>query len=894
MPLSAGTILGTYEILGPLGAGGMGEVYRARDTDLQRDVAIKVLPQALARDPEQFARFDREARILAALNHPNIAMIHGLVESDGGRALVMELVPGETLRDRLKRGAMPLAEALKVARQIAAALETAHEKGVVHRDLKPGNVMITPTGLVKVLDFGLAVMTPPQHPGDPDNAATLTMSLTQFGTVMGTAAYMSPEQARGEKLDQRTDTWAFGVVLYEMLTGSRLFKGANVSEILAQVLTHEADLSKVSPQVTRLLRRCLERDRNKRLRDIGEVPFLLEDASSMAPGKETSFKWVLAAGLAAVLVVGVAALSWEFFGTPRPADRALVRLNVSFGPEAVQGPNLSAVISPDGTRLVFIARSPGGKPQLATRVLDQAQATLLAGTENAAAPFFSFDGEWVGFFAGGQMKKVSVHGGAVVTICDSAVALGASWGENQNIVFAPGIVNPLLQVSSAGGKPEAITKVAENGDATHRWPQVLPGGRDVLFTSHKIVTGFDDAQIEAVTLSTGKRKILLRGYFGRYVGVSGQPGYLVYVREGSVFAVGFDPDSLEIHGNPVPLIDDVAANSDSGNGQFDVSQATFLYRRGKGLARTWPILWLESSGKTEPLVRELGAYYTPKFSPDGTRLALTVDRGDKGREVEVYDLQRNTMTRLTFSGEVNLFPVWTPDGRFIAFETSTATGYGIGLVRSDGSGKTIRLLEHTGLMIPVSFHPDGTRLAYYETNPETGFDIWTVPFDGSDAEHPRAGKPEPFLNTTFAENNPAFSPDGRWVAYTSNESGRGEVYVRPFSGPGGKTRISVDGGNNAMWRGDGKDLYFRSPDSRIMVTGYTATKDSFVAGGPREWAPTLTGVTPFARDVTPAPDGKRFAVFPRREPPAEEAGTANVTFLLNFLDELRRKMISGK
>ncbi len=892
MPLSVGDKLAHYEILGPLGAGGMGEVYKARDTQLQREVAIKVLPQAFAKDPERFARFDREAKILAALNHPNLAMIHGLAESHGGRALVMELVPGETLGDRIKRGAMPLAEALAVARQIAEALEAAHEKGVIHRDLKPGNVMITPSGLVKVLDFGLAVMAAPPQPYDPENSPTITLNMTQAGTVMGTAAYMSPEQARGEILDQRTDIWAFGVILYEMLTGSRLFKGSDVGQIVAEVLTQEVNFSRVPPQAVRLLQRCLERDRRKRLRDIGEFPFFLEDAPRIAFKKSTALPWVLAGAIAAVFAAGL----WAFGRTVSKPDRPLVRLNVDFGPEAVGGPNLGAVMSPDGTRLVFAARSSSGTQQLATRTLDQAQATLLKGTENASSPFFSPDGEWIGFFAGGQMKKVSVHGGASITICDIGLPLGASWGEDQNVVFVPYIVNPLMRVSSAGGKVEAITKVAEKGDATHRWPQVLPGGRAVLFTTHKIVTGFDDAQIEAVTLSTGQRKTVLRGgYFGRYVGVSGQPGFLVYAREGGIFGVGFDPNSLELHGTPIPLIDDVAANADSGNGQFDVSKnGTLLYKRGKGPARTWPILWLDNSGKTEPLVAEPGAYYTPKFSPDGTRLALTVDRGDKGREIEVYDLTRHTMTRLTFSGEVNLFPVWTPDGRFIAFESSSTTGYGIGLVRSDGSGKTIRLLEHTGLMIPVSFSPDGTRLAYYETNPETNFDIWTVPFDGSDAEHPKVGKPEPFLNTPFAELNSAFSPDGGWLAYTSNESGRQEVYVRPFSGPGGKVRISSGGGNNAIWAANKRDLYFRSPDNRIMVTGYTVAGGSFAAETPRKWSDTPTGQTPFGRDVTLASDGKRFAVFPRREAAAEESGTLHVTFLFNFLDELRRKVNADK
>jgi len=871
MPLAPGTKLGPYEVLSALGAGGMGEVYKARDTRLGREVAIKV-------SQERFSdRFEREARAVAALNHPNICTLHDV----GPDYLVMELIQGSTLADRIAKGPVPLEEALAIARQIADALEAAHEKGIVHRDLKPVNVKVTADGVVKVLDFGLAKSLP--SPADQEDCPTLTA--TQAGLIVGTPSYMSPEQAQGKPVGKRTDIWAFGVVLYEMLTGSRLFAAPTNTEVLAAVLTREPDLSRVPVLARRVLRCCLEKEPKRRLRDIGDCRLLLEEEPTTPAAKR---RGVLPWLGAAALTVGLGLAVWGVWLTPHREERSLVRLNVDLGRDAVPETVLETKISPDGTRVAYVARSADGKQQLAIRRLDRSQTELLAGTENASSPVFSPDGQWIGFFADGKLKKVGSQGGAVVTVTNTDVrVLGASWGEDQNIVVAR-VIGPMQSVSANGGPLRPLltkpgTRLGEKGDATHRWPQVLPGGRAVLFTSHKIVTGFDDAAIEAVVVATGERKTVLRGgYFGRYVASGADAGYLLYIREGALFAVPFNLNSLTIRGTPTPILDDVAGDSDSGAGQFEYGSGTLVYRSGKGPSRKWPILWLDSSGKTETLQATPGAYYTMRFSPDGKRLAMTVDHGEKGREIEVYDWQRGTQMRLTSTGEVTVFPVWSPDGKYIVFEASSPRGYGIGLVRGDGSGTMQRLGESSSLMIPYTFTPDGRQLIYSAAG------TWRAPFDTSNPDHPKLGEPVRLPGLT---GSPNLSPDGRWIAYRSEESGRSEVYVRPFPGPGAKFQVSIGGSGytSVDWSPNGRELYYVGPDDRMMVVEYTVQGDTFLPGKPRVWSPTPTGITPFPRNFSMAPDGKRFAIIPTRVA-ATESGSVHVTFVLNFMEELRRRV----
>jgi serine/threonine-protein kinase len=867
-----------YRITAKLGEGGMGEVWRATDTKLNREVAIKILPDAFAQDAGRMARFTREAQVLAALNHPNIAVIHGVEE----RALVMELVPGPTLAERIAQGPIPLDEALAISKQIAEALEYAHERGIVHRDLKPANIKITPEGRVKVLDFGLAkAITGEVAQGDPASSPTLTMraGASVAGMILGTAAYMSPEQARGQNVDKRADIWAFGVVLFEMLTGHTLFAGATISDTLAAVLRADVDLSLIAEPVQSVVEKCLRKDARRRWRDIGDVRLALEEGVPVATSPQPQrsvLPWAVTVGGLAVIAAAGWLVVWR---GARPIEHPPTRLSVDLGPTAVAGFNLTAAISPDGRRLVFGARGPDGRQQLATRLLDQAQPTLLPGTEGGSDPFFSPDAQWIGFFAGGELKKISVQGGAPVTLCGAVNPKGASWGEDGNIIAAMGSQAPLYRISAAGGIRRSFTKLG-TGELTHRWPQVLPGARAAIFTASPSIAVMHNSTIEAVSLKTGQIKILQRGgYYGRYL----PSGHLVYVHQGVLFGIKFDPEKLEVKGTPVPLLDDVAANPLLGGGQFDFSATgTFVYEAGKSFAQTWHVNWLDGSSKMQPLVAAPDAYTYPRLSPDGRKLALIVN-GD----IYVHDLERGTASRLTFSGDT-ISPVWAPDGKHLVFQ-SVSQGRRISWIRSDGAGDPQLLLEQANNSTPWSFSHLG-QLAYHERNPESGLDLWTLPLDLTDPDHPKPSKPEPFLRTLNDETVPQFSPDGRWIAYRSNESGSSEIYVRPYPATTvGKWPISTGGGTFALWSKNGRELFYETPDYRIMVVDYRVEGVSFVPAKPRPWSDKqlfYTGV--FNLDL--APDGKRFAVLAQSEDTGPEKRSVHVVFLEHYFDELKRRI----
>ena len=851
-----GAQLGPYKIEARIGAGGMGEVYRAMDTRLKRTVAIKVAKENFGE------RFEREARVIASLNHPHICTVYDV----GPNYLVMELIEGKPLK-----GPLPLNQALQYATQICDALDAAHRKAITHRDLKPGNILVTKQG-VKLLDFGLARMAPGEN--DP--------TLTRPGVVMGTPAYMAPEQREGQPGDARSDIYAFGCVLYEMLTGKRVAQ----------------ERAPVEPAALEgVLRTCLEKDPEDRWQSARELKHALGWVVGQAPpervGHARPLPWVVAAGLMLALIV-TGTLLWR---ATRPVDRPLMRFSADLGSEAVEGPRITAAISPDGARLAFVARGPAGKQQLATRLLDQANLTLLPDTENAADPFFSPDGQWIGFFADGKMKKISVQGGAAVVLCGAPGAFGASWGEDGSIIVnlatGPG---GLSRVPAVGGTPQAITKPREKGELLHRWPEILPGGQAVLFTGNTRTGDFDNASIEVLSLKTGQWKVVQHGgYFGRYLATSNGAGHLVYLHQGTLLGVGFNLDRLEVRGTPAPLLEDVAANAQEGGGRFDVARnGTLVYLSGKPSNVSWPVAWMDSTGKTQPLPAAPGLYFNPRFSPDGKRLALAVGPFGRG-DIQVYDWQRDTMTRLTFT-QANLFPVWTPDGRHIVFRSQAPGRFSLWWIRADGAGEAQLLLEGKNIVLPYSFSPDGKRLTFEERAVDTGFDLWTLPLDVTDAEHPKPGKPELFLGTPFDEAQPAFSPDGRWIAYSSDESSRSEVYMRPFPGPGGKWQISTGGGAHPIWSRNGRELFYQAPDTRIMVTTYTAQADSFAANKPRLWSDTQildpSGGGPW--NLALAPDGKRFAVFPRPDATGEQKGSVHVTVLLNFFDELRRRVPAGK
>jgi serine/threonine-protein kinase len=870
MQLKPGDKLGDrYQLLSKLGEGGMGEVWKARDTELDRDVAVKVSKA------EFTARFKQEARAMAAFSHNNICQIYDV----GPNYIVMELIDGVQLS-----GPLPAEKAVAYAGQILDALDAAHRKGFTHRDLKPANVMVMKSGAIKLLDFGLAKRNVRElGPDDVTGAA-----LTKEGNITGTLQYMSPEQLNGKEADARSDIFSFGCVLYEMLSGKKAFSGSTTASVIAAIMEREPEPLKTTPPLDRLIRTCLAKDPDERLqtaRDLKrDLLWAMDDESpSSAPSRSRFGRtgWVVA-GAAIVVAAG---LGFGLYRATRPAElKPLVRLDVDLGADVSLGPTAGTdtILSPDGTRLVYVSQG-----KLFTRRMDQPKAVELAGTEGAYAPFFSPDGKWVAFFATGmgKLEKISVEGGAAVALCDAPAARGGSWGEDGNIIAALASTGSALsRIPSTGGAPTPVTQLAQ-GETTHRWPQILPGGKAVLFTSHTTTSGFDGANIEVVSLADHRRKTLERGgTFGRYLPASSGTGHLVYINKGTLYAVPFDPDKLELHGTPSPVLEDVAYIAVNGSAQLDFSSnGTLVYRSGGVTGGDLvTVQWLDATGKTQPLVAKPGSYQRPRVSPDGQRLALD-DRSD----IWVYEARRDTMTRLTFGGGANNLPVWSPDGRYIAFR---GPGGGIWWVRSDGAGKPQQLIQGKNTLGPTSFTPDGKRLAYTEQNPRTSYDIWTVPIE-SDGAGLRAGKPESFLQTPADERHPAFSPDSHWLAYSSNESGPYQVYVRAFPDKGGKWQISNTGGMYPVWSGNGHELFFRTEDNRIMVATYAAKEDSFVPDKARVWSDKqLANLGPIGvNNYDLAPDGKRIAALMSVESLEARQAQSHVIFLENFGDELQRK-----
>jgi serine/threonine protein kinase/Tol biopolymer transport system component len=889
MVLSPGTRLGVYEVLSAIGAGGMGEVYRARDTKLQRDVAVKVLPGVFAADADRLARFEREAHVLAALNHPNIAQIYGLEDSEGVRALVMELVDGQTLSDIVSAGGgrgLPLAGAWQIAGQIAGALAAAHERGIVHRDLKPANVIVKSDGTVKVLDFGLAK---PFGSASIDAMNSPTCAdATEAGLVLGTAAYMSPEQARGRPVDERCDVWAFGVVLYEMLTGQSCFGKETVSDTIAAVLTSEPDWTRVPPPARRLLTLCLEKDPTRRLRAIGDAQFLIGDnraEASAAPTRRTWIPWAAAGVLAAALGVSLA--------LPRPQrdSRPLIRFDLDLGGELQDRAFGVLAFSPDGTRIAVPVRGPDGWSVLSTRRVDRSDRTLLQGTDGADQPFFSPDGQWIAFVTGSKLRKVPVQGGTSVDIADVRNPRGGSWAEDGAIVAALTNTSGLSLVPAEGGAPKLLTTL-HDGELTHRWPQVLPGNGAVLFTAHSgTINSYENASIVVLSRADGARKTVWRGgYHGRFIPTDGQRGHLVFVHRGILHAVRFDADRLEVEGTPVPLVQDLASDPESAAGRFDYSRSgMFAFRAGVGV-QAWTVGRLGGDGTVAPLLPKPAMYYSPRFSPDGRRLAVAIDAG-KGMDIVVHDFERDTTSPITFNAETNADPVWTSDGAHFVFRSRAANSWHLWWIRADGAGGPQPLLANAGDVRDLNANamsPDNRRLIYSRTDPVTAGDLWILPLDPSDPDRPKTGQPELFLKTPANETRPAFSPDGRWVAYNSDESGPSEIYVRAAassSGAGGKWQISSGGAGTAVWSRTAPELYFTRA-GQIMVSEYSVRGSSFEASKPRVWSKQRLHPTAFT-NFDLAPDGKQFAIVPDSSTSPEKI---RVTMLLNFFDELRRQI----
>ncbi len=880
-----------YNVTEKLGAGGMGEVYRATDTKLGRDVALKILPEEFARDAQRMARFSREAQVLASLNHPNIASIYGLEESDGIRCLVLELVEGPTLAERIAAGPLPAEEALNIARQITEALEAAHEKGIIHRDLKPANVKVTPEGTVKVLDFGLAkALEDDLSSIDISESPTLSVAATQAGVILGTAAYMSPEQAHGRQADKRADIWAFGVVLYEMLTGRQAFSGESISDTLASVLKLDPDwdaLPSDTPQsIRKLLRRCLTRDRKQRLQAIGEARIAIKEyladptgssvvmaapALPVQPAWQRALPWSIAA--VAVVIAGVGL--WSAWRATRPAPGNLVRFSVTLPPteQLFTDEGLAIALTPGGTRLVYVAGRSGGT-QLFLREMDSFEASPLPGTEGGYNPFFSPDGQWVGFFAGGKLKKVSVEGGSPLVLADARWGHG-SWGADDNIIFTPSYPLGLWRVSAAGGTPEELTTPdVSQHELGHWWPQILPGGKAVLFTSYS--TPIEKARIAVLDLETGQKQTLIEGaVFGRYV----PTGHLVYVQTETLMAVPFDLARLQVTGPPVPVLEDVPVDTVNGNSQFSISDdGSLVYIPASVVNTNRLLVWVDRKGTARPVTEARRRYMYPKLSPDGRRLALTIV-GDS-RDVWVYELARGTLTRLTFGAANEFRPLWTPDGRRLIF-VSEQLVFDLYWLPVDGSAPAEPLFTSEYDKHPISLSPDGKILAFVENHPDTRQNIWLLPLEGE-------RRPQPLLRTQFAEMSPAFSPDGRWLAYQSNESGRNEVYVQAYPGPGGKVQVSTGGGTEPVWARNGRELFYRNGDKMMAVqigieSGFRAGKPRLLFEGSYEHFPPPPGY-----DITP--DGQRFVMV--KTPP--ESAPRQLNVVLNWFEEVRRRVPAGK
>jgi eukaryotic-like serine/threonine-protein kinase len=900
MPLVAGTRLGPYEIVAPIGEGGMGEVYRARDTKLNRDVAIKVLPDLFANDSDRLARFQREAQVLASLNHPNIAHIHGLEDSDGVHALVMELVEGEDLAQRLCRGAIALDEALPIARQVAEALEAAHEHGIIHRDLKPANIKLRPDGTVKVLDFGLAkALEGSGAPGglvSQSPTITTPAMMTGVGVILGTAAYMSPEQARGKVIDRRADIWAYGCVLFEMLTGQRTFEGELMSDVLASVLKTDPNWQAMPAgtpaALRRLVGRCLEKDPRRRLQAIGEARVQIDDLLTGAPepiaGPTVSLSaplwpWLALAGVSAVVIGAAVAVTGSWLA--RPAAPRVTRTNLAAtGPAAltINGNDRDLAISPDGSRVVYVGNNG---TQLFVRSLDALEPVVIA-TGQIREPFVSPDGQSVGFVEGlNTLKKVAISGGPSIqlTTLDGAPQ-GATWLPDDTIVFATN--NPstgLQRVSANGGTPAVVTRPDHQRDEVdHLWPEILPGGRVLLFTITAQTGGPDNASIAALDLRTQTSTILVRGGLDAHYAES---GHLVYVAAGTLRAVPFDLKTLAVRGSAVPVVPRLVTTR-SGAGEFGVARdGTLVYvdvTVGSRSARTRTLVWVDRTGKEERIAAPTRSYEAPRISPDGKQLALAIT--DQEGDIWVWDLVRGgDLRQLTFDPGVDTFPVWTPDSHRIVFSSQSGGALNLWWKAVNETGSAQQLTTSANNQWPTSISSDGKQVVLTELTPTTGRDLMRLTLDGSQ-------RVTPLLQTPFDEQRGAISPDGHWLAYESNRSGQSEIWVRPFPNTSvAEYLISTSGGTRPAWALSGKELFFLGADGALMGAPVEATPTTWNSLAPKKLLEPryYTGGGNPNRSYDVSPDGQRFLMIkaasadPTAVPP-------NIIVVQHFDEELKR------
>jgi serine/threonine-protein kinase len=890
-----GTTISHYRILQKLGEGGMGEVYRANDSKLNRDVALKILPQVFAQDSQRMARFEREAQVLASLNHPHIAQIHGLEDSEDVHALVLELVEGETLAERLKKGPIPVDEALEIALQIAEGLEAAHEHGIIHRDLKPANIKITPDEQVKILDFGLAKAMDEEAPvSDPTRSPTITQEATQAGVILGTAAYMSPEQARGKPVDRRSDVWAFGCVLYEMLTGNQVFQGDSITDLLAAICREEPDWSLLPggcpPSVRRLLQRCLAKDLHYRMRDIGDAWIALQWTRTLETEErplEPPSRWwnrhglvLLYWALFATFLLSVV-LAWLSFRPERDREGSRVRFGINTSGwelpiDAIDVPILD--ISRDGRQIVFMSESEG-LPRLFLRRIDEFETRPLEGTESGTNPVFSPDSQWVAFLAEGHLKKVSTRGTPVLDLCEvSRGNRGIWWGEDGRIVFSPGYQSALYEVSESGGVATPLTELdPESEERTHRWPQVLPGGDSVLFTIGFVESPaqYDDAYIAVYTRSTGEKKILVRGgHMARYLA----SGHLAYMRSGVLFAAPFDLENLELTREAVPISEMIGGEPSSGAGYFAVSHnGTLLFRPGQNGLSDRRLVWADRDGNLKPLPLDRNAYNHPRFSPDGTRLVYGVGSGGGGNdEIWVFDLETKLSTRLTFV-QTEVLPLWSSDGQLVYYFSFRGKRQGIYRKPYDGSGEEeLVFLSRDDIFFPSAMGPGPQKILGTLNVPSVRTVQARLKEDGAvDFEEFGAGGGYRWGGT--------YSPNYRWIAYTSNETGRAEVYVEPASGSG-RWQVSTDGGMGPVWGPNGRELFFG--DYRGVFRVDVSSREDFRHGSPELlFSGNFLLQTPPRTNFDISPDGKLFALIQTGD---SEEVQHELHVSLSWFEELKR------
>jgi serine/threonine-protein kinase len=900
-----------YRLAEKIGEGGMGVVWRALDTKLDREVAIKVLPEIFARDAERLARFEREAKLLAALNHPNIAAIYGLEQADQTRFLVLELVPGESLDVTLARGALAMDEALGVCAQIAAGVQAAHDQGILHRDLKPANIRRTPQGRVKVLDFGLGKALMNAGPsGDPMLSPTITQAGTIAGSILGTASYMSPEQARGKPLDRRSDVWSFGCILYETLAGERAFPGETISDVIAKVIQGEPDWSLLPkflpPGIRRLLGRCLQKDAEKRIRDIGDARLEMAEAlaapTEVHPGaggvagagahgaatheagtsteasagarRAERGRWI--AGFTAALVAGMVAggfgVSLRSRSAPAPSAGRSMRVEMvlpSDAPLAAGSFINPLALSPDGRLLVYVGVQKGIR-RLYLRDLNRFDVTPISGTEGAEGPFFSPDGEWVGFHADGKLKKVSVRGGLPQKILDTVDFRGAAWGPDGTIAASTDQRGPLITVPAAGGTAKPLTTLdPAKGEWGHRFPRFLPGGRAVIYEAHEGGFNPEDALVYAVSLDTGVRTFLMRASDDvHYV----PPGYLIYVQAGHLLAVPFDAAALKVTGVPRPIGEGALMQRNTGAVHLAVSDnGTMIYAAGDPIGDTSEVYWILKGGGTQTYGVHPALYRWPRLSPDGRRIAMQVI-GTHVQGTWIAPVGSEDFTKLT----TGVSPIWSPSGDRIYFTMQLDRG--LYWKSSDGSGAEELVLKDPLVESPTSISPDGKTLAFTRRDPKTSLDIMTVATSGKEP-------PRPLVQTNAQEGGARFSPDGHYVAYVSDEGGAFEVYLMDYPGPGGRWQISRTGGKDPIWSADGHRLYYRAGDNLMSVA--LETHPVFHSGAPETvvegaYEGLLGSIDRANYDV--APDGRILLI---KNPGVDERRT-QIRLVLNFFDDLAR------